>query len=862
MANCTRASRFRTSGWRLFLSLLIAGVLSILPGGLLIAEEEPPPEEVPEINLPVEPVAGGQEAEFLKPLKQLQGLKTAPGITLDQLRAKDGKKAGTQPLIPRQVGTSLLEADYSLRAKASLMQFGYNMFRQVKDRTAPVVGSAPDSYILGVGDELLISFRGRNEKSTTAKIDMEGQVLIPSLAEPLMALGRPFGEFREELREKVRTTQVGTEVFVSIGSFRFFSVYVMGEVTTPGIHRVTGLSTLLDALSAAGGIRKTGSLRAVQLHRNNQVQTIDLYSLLTREGNGNDPTLAIGDRIVVPPIGPVVGISGLVKRPGIYELAPDQKAIDLKALMEFAGGTVSPQGNRYSVLKSDAQDREHLVEVNAAKHPKINNGNIVLVESKLGPTLMGEVGLEGHVSRPHTRSLQSAPTVRTLIADPELLLPDPYLPFGVIYRTDPKTRVRSFLPIDMGLIVGREELDQPLMNHDILIVLSQEDIRFLSSDRVASALQKKPIKNQCIALARLEAVAAASDPLRFSNLFQLQEMGAITGKGTIDAPLPPQESADSLRLTTATQLQETPGAARLNAAIPVAAPTGQEPPAPPCPDLFNKFPDLLPLMLDNSVLLEGNTDRPTLFPVLPGTRMADIIPVAQGVVGATRFDKSLTMKFQIDRKRGAQDSSRNMIALPGPEFPGFVLQPGDVLSFKIGQVSMTGHVVREQQRSLQSVPSARYFLLDADVVKPDPYLLFGVLRRVDPASRNQKLLSVNLDAVLKGENGSDVILQDKDELVILSAQDVRFLSHPLVQSVLLGKPPRKPCASLRHLADLTSASDAYRFSSAINLSITEFEHDKGTAQKATDKTSTMLSAEGPGVQRNDCPAIFERYPEI
>ncbi|MBF0339520.1 MAG: SLBB domain-containing protein [Magnetococcales bacterium] len=873
--------------WRNILLLMATCAwLTSLPGVLLAADEDPPAGLDEEINIPDEALPAGPEADIFKQLRTNRGTRQNPGTALDQSRNRDTRQQAGQTTTARGRGTSLLEADFSLRAKSSLIQFGYNMFRQSRERTAPVVGSAPDSYVLGVGDELIVSFRGREEKTSTLRVDMEGRVMVPGLPEPLVAMGRPFGEFRNDLREKVRTTKVGTEVFVSIGAFRFFSVYVMGEVTTPGMHRVTGLSTLLDALSIAGGIRKTGTLRTVQLHRNGEVQPIDLYALLGREGNGMDPTLAAGDRIVVPPIGPVVGVSGLVKRPGIYELPSGEKKIPLNTLMELAGGPVTPQGNRYSLLKPDAQERESLVEIQTGKNSPITNGNIVLVESRSGPTLMGEVAVEGHVSRSHTRSQTSAPTVRSLLADQELLLPDPYLPFGVIYRTDPKSRNRTFLPIDLGMTIARHELDHPLTNHDILIVLSQEDIRFLSSERVAEILRKngtRESKEQCTALSRLEAIAASSDPLRFSNLYQFNEMGAISGKGGADAPRMNTESAESLRLSSAAQLQEAPlvpdnrgvqpelndlrMAPRLRAGMPVAAPTGREPvairtPQNACPAIFNKYPDLLPLLLDNSVLLEGNEDHPTLFPILPGARLADIVGVAQGVIGAARLDKNFTLEFQIDRKRGSRDATRRVMQLPAKEISSFDLQPGDVLSFKIGQVRMTGHVNREQQRTLQSVPTARHFLLDLDLLKTDPYLLFGVLRRLDPKSRNRTLAGINLEAVIQGDDSRDVKLQHMDELVILGENDILFLSNPLVQGILLGKAPRQDCASLRHLAELMSSSDAFRYSSAINLSITEFEQDKSSAKKAMDKTTSMLVTEGPGVRKIECPAIYERFPEI
>lgn len=846
------------------------------------------------------------------PKEMLQKIQTTSNdqqdSELDRLREKDRLKKSVASLdkVPDQTSRSPLEEDLSVRAKVPLAQFGYDLFHTGKEQEGPVTGAAPDSYLLGVGDELILTYRGSKEnRSTVIKVDLEGRVMVPSLMEPIMAMGRTFGEFREELKEKVRTTQVGTEVFVSIGAFRFFTVYVIGEVTKPGVHRVTGLSTLLDALALAGGLRKTGSSRSIQLHRDGKVLTVDLYALFLKDGGGVDPTLTAGDRIVVPPLGSVVAVTGLVKRPGIYELPSQQTTIPLMDLMSMAGGLVNPRGNRYSLLSPDAQDRDSLAELNATKNPQIGMGNIVMVESKSGPTLMGEVGLAGHTTLPHSRSLASARTVRHLLSDPELMLPDPYLPFGVIYRTNAKTRNRAFVPVDLGLILKRAEMDQPLINHDILIILGVEDIRFLSSERVAAVLNKKPPGDECIALSRLDAVAASSDSMRFSNLFQFRTSGMITGKGAADSPTPQPMSSDSLRLANMARLQtdgsmpvgkkglmtlpdptnpmELPDptnpmaltntipdlkvASRLQPSIPVALPTETESAAQQkargaCPAIFNQFPDLLPFLLDNSVLLEGNVDHPSLFPILPGARMTDIIPVAQGVVGAAQFDKNTTLHFQIDRKFGSKEATREIIALPKTDLSSFNLQPGDVLRFKSGQVQMVGHVKIPQQRSLQSIPTIRHFLLDTDNIQSDPYLLFGVLRRMDPATHNRILTAVNLDSIIKGDDSSSPPLQDRDILIVLSNHDVKFLANPLVQSILLGKPTTQNCKSLQNLTDLMSASDAFRFSNAINLSIAAFEQNKAAAKRDSEKNSTLIDIGKQTTHDKECPTTLETYPEL
>ena len=85
---------------------------------------------------------------------------------------------------------------------------------------------------------------------------------------------------------------------------------------------------MFDALTAAGGVDKLGSLRDIRLIRSG-ARPIDFYGLL--QGiDGTDPALRDGDRIVVPPIGPTIAIAGQVKRPAIFELPADRRPIPLE----------------------------------------------------------------------------------------------------------------------------------------------------------------------------------------------------------------------------------------------------------------------------------------------------------------------------------------------------------------------------------------------------------------------------------------------------------------------------------------------------------------------------------------------------
>ena len=85
----------------------------------------------------------------------------------------------------------------------------------------------------------------------------------------------------------------------------------------------------------AGGATENGSLRSIELHRNNTVSTVDFYELLLKGKLHNNIYLQEGDVVKVPPIGKCVAISGEVKVPAIYEVKQDEV---LEDLIEIAGG--------------------------------------------------------------------------------------------------------------------------------------------------------------------------------------------------------------------------------------------------------------------------------------------------------------------------------------------------------------------------------------------------------------------------------------------------------------------------------------------------------------------------------------------
>src|SRR6185369_2668558 len=232
---------------------------------------------------------------------------------------------------------------------------------------------------------------------------------------------------------------------LTMGRLRNIKVYVVGEVRRPGDYNLNSLSTLINALSAAGGPTKNGSLRNIRINRNGQlVEVVDLYDFFLKGDKGRDVRLQPGDTILVPVLGPVAGVAGNVRRPAIYELKEERS---LKELLQLAGG-INPTGylQRVQLYRVQAHDKKMVtdfaLEPGAGLAPDQPAGAIALQDLDLvkvlpiDDVLRGYVRLEGYVLRPGDYALKPGMRLSSLLT-PDNMLPEYYRHAGQLTRLYP-----------------------------------------------------------------------------------------------------------------------------------------------------------------------------------------------------------------------------------------------------------------------------------------------------------------------------------------------------------------------------------------------------------------------------------------
>ena len=366
-----------------------------------------------------------QRAEVEEPLSQIEATfqsllptETSPGL------APGEPTQGPAPPQPRR----------------RVRQFGYDVFQVPASTFAPVddVPVGPD-YVLGPGDGLTIYVWGLVENVFTETVNRNGEIFIPRVG-VLKVWGLSFEKAEQLIRQQLAREFTGFRISVTLGRLRTIQVFVVGEVTRPGAYTLSGLSTMTNALFAAGGPSKQGTLRRITLLRNNRaVSELDFYDFLLRGDKSHDVRLESGDTVFVPSIGPVVGLIGKVNRPGIYELKGETVVTDV---LVMAGG-VSPSGylQRLQLERFRGNTDRVALDFNLQDfyqrglregNPVLRDGDVLRV-LPVDPRIYNTVSLEGSVKRPGNYELRPGMRVGDLVTRDELL-PDAYLDQAEVVR--------------------------------------------------------------------------------------------------------------------------------------------------------------------------------------------------------------------------------------------------------------------------------------------------------------------------------------------------------------------------------------------------------------------------------------------
>ena len=300
----------------------------------------------------------------------------------------------------------------------------------------------PD-YVVGPGDSLSIDLWGGVTTRLVRAVDREGRVALPE-AGPVQVSGLSLAEVQQVVQKAVGSQFRDTSADVSVSRLRTVRVYVVGEVGEPGAYDISSLSTPLNAVVAANGVTPRGSLRLLKHYRGRQLlEQVDAYDLLLRGVTPEAKKLENGDTLMVPAIGPQITVTGMVRRPAIYELRDEKTLADV---LDLAGGILPAATLKHiEVQRLEAHEKRSMLSLDLSADngdaPQLSSFNVKDGDEihifPIAPYNQEAIYLQGHILRPGRYSYHAGMKLTDLIASYKDLLPEPAAHYGEIIRLNP-----------------------------------------------------------------------------------------------------------------------------------------------------------------------------------------------------------------------------------------------------------------------------------------------------------------------------------------------------------------------------------------------------------------------------------------
>lgn len=188
-------------------------------------------------------------------------------------------------------------------------------------------------YKVGVGDILnvivfdhpeltLPAEPQRSAEETGFRVQADGTFFYPFIGQ-VQARGRVPEEIRAEVTQRLSEFIPSPQLEVRVAAFNSQSIVVSGEVKAPNRQPLTTVPlTLIEAVTAAGGLTDTGDARKVSIQRGGTRYSVDLAGYLQGGIAANNPILRSGDVVFVPRRrAEEAYLLGQVRKPDVIDLS-------------------------------------------------------------------------------------------------------------------------------------------------------------------------------------------------------------------------------------------------------------------------------------------------------------------------------------------------------------------------------------------------------------------------------------------------------------------------------------------------------------------------------------------------------------
>jgi len=359
--------------------------------------------------------------------------------------------------------------------------FGYELFRKEQLTFEPSLNiPTPVNYQLGPGDQLNIDIWGASQQNYQLTVTPDGNIHIENLG-PIQVNALTIEQASDRIVGRLKSIYSGlsgpdrnTYAQITLGNTRSIKVHIFGEVNLPGTYTISSFAKVFNVLYASGGPTINGSLRNIELLRDNKVVSVlDIYDFLMYGKQDNNIRLQDMDIIKVNPYISRIDITGEVKRPGLYELDENETLSDI---ITFAGGFSDKAYQKTLTVYRNTDTERKILNISSEELDRfaMHDGDSIPV-ARILKRFENRVTINGAVYRPGEYSLGDGLTLNELLKIAEGPREDAFLNRALIYRTR-KDLSLEIIPVDLKPIINDETVF-PLIKEDIVSIASIFDLR-------------------------------------------------------------------------------------------------------------------------------------------------------------------------------------------------------------------------------------------------------------------------------------------------------------------------------------------------------------------------------------------------
>jgi polysaccharide export outer membrane protein len=256
-------------------------------------------------------------------------------------------------------------------------------------------------YLIGSGDLLGIEVFDVPELSRDVRVNETGYISLPLMPAKVRAAGLTPYQLQDKLAELLQTNGLVStpEVTVSLKEQHSQPITVIGAVRTPQVMQALRKTTLLQALSQAGGIADDAGSTVIVTRpvpdpseaadpaeppdasapTAPQMFTINLADVLESGDARFNIPLQGGDVVSVPRAG-IIYVVGAVQKPGGILLQNDLDHMTMLKMISLAGGTTNTAKVKNTVIlrKNPETGKRDQVPVDLGKVLKLKTPDVQL----------------------------------------------------------------------------------------------------------------------------------------------------------------------------------------------------------------------------------------------------------------------------------------------------------------------------------------------------------------------------------------------------------------------------------------------------------------------------------------------------